>query len=96
MKAVGFGTASLTTPEKLFAHEVTIFEDYVRLDLFTSVKGISFQRAWSRRVVKRIGGVRIPVVSLEDLIASKKAAGRPVDVQDVKVLRRIQARRRLG
>lgn len=92
LKAIGFGTASLTTPEKLLAHEVTIFEDYVRLDLFTEVKGISFPPAWSRRVMKRLGNVRIPVVNLKDLIASKKAAGRSVDVEDVKILRRIQAR----
>lgn len=89
-----FGTASLTTPERLLAHEVSIFQDYFRLDLLTSVKGVSFPDAWRRRVVKRIDGVPVPVLSVKDLIVSKKAAGRSIDLEDVKTLWRIQARKR--
>lgn len=90
LKAARFGTARLTTPGKLLDHEVTIFEDYLRVDLLTAVKGLSFSRAWRHRRIKRVEGVRIPVVSMADLIRSKKAAGRPVDLEDVKILRRIR------
>lgn len=89
LKAIRFGTARLTTPEKILAHEVTILEDYFRVDLLTAVKGLSFSRAWRHRKIKRIEGIRIPVVSVEDLIRSKKAAGRSVDLEDVKVLQHI-------
>lgn len=90
LKAADFGTASLTTPQKLLQHEVTILEDYIRVDILTRVKGISFDRAWKRRSIKEIEGVRVPVVSLDDLILSKKAAGRSVDLEDIKILRSIR------
>ncbi|MBI3318769.1 MAG: nucleotidyltransferase [Candidatus Omnitrophica bacterium] len=94
LKAIRFGTASLTTPQKLLSHEVTIFEDYIRVDLLTAVKGLSFSQARRHRVIKRIEGVQVPMVSLTDLIVSKKAAARSVDLEDVKILRRIQAKDR--
>ena len=41
LEAASFGTASLTTPEKILANEVTILQDYVRLDLLTRIKGLT-------------------------------------------------------
>ena len=35
----------LTTPENLMQTKVTIFEDYVRLDILTEVKGLEKIRA---------------------------------------------------
>jgi hypothetical protein len=54
-----------------------------RIDLLTSVTGLTFQEAWERRVPVPIGGLRIPVLSREDLIRNKKAVGRPRDLADV-------------
>lgn len=85
LEAAGFGTAALTTPEQPLAHEVTIFKDVMRLDLLTAVKGVSSPMVWRRRVTKRIEGVRVPVIQLDDLITAKKAAGRGIDLEDVKV-----------
>jgi len=80
------GTAASITPEELLAHEVTIFSDRVRIDVQTSTPGLDFDSAWRRRATMQYEGQAFYVVSREDLIASKRAAGRRVDLEDVRVL----------
>ena len=65
----------------------------VRVDILTSVSVLDFARAYRRRLRSSYGGVRISILSIEDLIASKKAAGRPQDLLDVETLKRKMARR---
>jgi predicted nucleotidyltransferase len=66
------------------------------LDLHPFVAGVvDFQECWSRRVTADIGGVEAPFASLDDLIAMKRAAGRPRDREDLRQLERLkQARKR--
>ena len=67
----------------------------VRIDLLTSVDGISsFRAAWKCRVDATYGKTPAHFVSFEDLMASKAAARRPQDLADLAVLRRVAARRR--
>jgi len=40
-------------------------------------------------VPKEIDGIAVKVISIEDLIANKKASGRTKDLADVEVLERI-------
>lgn len=80
------GAAALTTPEDLLAHEITIFNDRMRIDVQTSTPGLIFEQAWQRRETISYQGQSLYVVSLQDLIASKQAAGRPVDLEDVRLL----------
>lgn len=82
----GLGTASLTTVEDLLAHEITVFKDRVRIDVLTSTPGVSFQDAWQRRQIMNYHGQEFYVLSKDDLIASKRAAGREVDLEDVRLL----------
>lgn len=82
----GLGAAALTTPEQLLADEITIFKDIVRIDVQTSTPGIEFDDAWNRRCTMTYQGQDSHVVSREDLIASKRAAGREVDLADVDLL----------
>jgi len=81
-----FGTASLTDATDLLAHEITVFKDVVRIDVQTSTPGLSFDDAWNGRSVREYEGQTFYVVSKKGLIASKTAAGRPVDLQDVQAL----------
>jgi hypothetical protein len=83
----GLGTASLTTPEEILAHAITVFQDRVRIDVQTRTPGLGFKEAWERRETMEYRGQRFFVVSREDLIASKQAAGRDVDLEDVRLLR---------
>jgi hypothetical protein len=82
----GLGTAALTTAEELAANEITIFKDRIRIDVLTSAPGIAFEEAWERRQVMRYRDQDFFVVSRDDLIASKRASGRAVDLEDLKAL----------
>ena len=80
------GTAVLTTAEDLLAHEITIFRDWVQIDVQTQTPGIEFAAAWERRETMCYQGQDFYVVSKSDLIASKRAAGRAKDLEDVRLL----------
>ncbi|MBN2498879.1 MAG: hypothetical protein JXR96_30090 [Deltaproteobacteria bacterium] len=82
----GLGTASLTSADELLAHEITIFKDRVRVDVQTRTPGLVFQEAWDRRETMSFQEQEFEVVSKQDLIASKRAAGRRVDLEDVRLL----------
>jgi len=82
----GLGTAALITAEGLLAHEITIFKDRVRVDVQTRTPGIEFNEVWKNRETMDYQGQIFYVLSKDDLIASKRAAGRPVDLEDVRLL----------
>src|SRR5687768_4125266 len=82
----GLGTALLTTPEGLLANEITVFQDRVRIDVQTSTPGLEFAEAWQRRVTMTYQRQAFFIVSRDDLIASKRAAGRPKDLEDMQML----------
>jgi hypothetical protein len=80
------GTAAMTTAEELLSQEITIFKDRVRIDVQTSTPGLKFEEAWQRRETMEYQNQQFFVASREDLIASKRASGRPVDLEDVRLL----------
>lgn len=86
LRAAGFGTAALIEADELLRHEITIFRDRYRIDVQTSTPGLRFEDAWPRRVEMAFEGVSFPVACKGDLIASKRAAGRPVELEDVRIL----------
>ena len=47
---------------------------------------------WPRRIEGVYGDVRFPVIGLDDLLANKRAAGRPQDLVDVEALERERRR----
>jgi len=87
----GLGTAALTTPGALLATEITVFQDRVRIDVQTRTLGMAFSTAYGRRLDLTIDNVSIPVASLADLIASKKASARPQDLEDVRILETLRS-----
>lgn len=56
-----------------------------RVDLLTVACTVTFEKAWPNRVVRRIGGIRVPYLSRADLIRSKRT-GRASDLADIEVL----------
>jgi hypothetical protein len=82
----GLGTATLTNAKELLANEITIFKDRVRIDVQTSTPGIEFHDAWLHRKTIVYLNQEFYILSKEDLIASKKAAGREIDLSDVHLL----------
>jgi hypothetical protein len=57
-----------------------------RVDILTHIPGVDFQTAWERRGSISLDGVVVPLISLQDLIANKKAVGRLQDLADVEAL----------
>jgi len=82
----GFGTATMTNARDIVAHEITVFNDRVRIDVQTRTPGVSFQDAWRRRKTLTYQGQDFFILSREDLIAAKRACGRQVDLEDVRLL----------
>jgi len=82
----GFGTATTTNAQDIVAHEITVFNDRVRIDVRTCTPGVSFQDAWRRRKTITYQGQDFFILSREDLIATKRACGRQVDLEDVRLL----------
>ena len=82
----GLGTVSLTTAKDLLEHEIVVFEDWVRIDVQPRTPGIQFDQAWMNREVMEYQGQKFYVASRKDLIASKRASGRDVDLEDVRLL----------
>jgi hypothetical protein len=69
----------------------TIFQIGVapnRIDVLTSIEGVGFDEAWSRRVQSSYGAIPISLLSLEDLLTNKRAVDRPQDRLDVEKLER--------
>lgn len=58
----------------------------VRVDILMSIKGMNFEDAWQNRQMVEFFDVPANFISLEDLIQSKKLAGRPQDLIDVENL----------
>lgn len=58
----------------------------VRVDILMGIPGIRFEDAWPRRNLVDFDDLTVPFMSREDLIASKKAAGRPQDLIDAEQL----------
>ncbi len=58
-----------------------------RIDLMTGISGVAdFSEAWSRRIEGLVRGRPMPFLGRADLIANKRAAGRPKDLADVAAL----------
>jgi len=58
----------------------------VRIDILRRVDGLVFGDAYARRVTVQWDGVPVSIIAFDDLVASKKAAGRERDRRDVELL----------
>jgi len=54
-----------------------------RIDILTTIGGVDFADAWPRRTTVSLWGIDVPVIGRDDLVKSKKAAGRPRDLADL-------------
>ena len=84
LEAFGFSGLGLTEDDFIKPDSVIQlgYPPY-RIDILTSVEGVEFDDAWSRRVIVAIDDLEVPFISRDDLLANKRAAGRPQDIADV-------------
>jgi len=76
--------------DELRTKKVLIRQYALETDVHPFVKGVTFEDAWARRVNDQIQGVPVAFACLDDLIRMKEAAGRPKDLEDLRVLRRLR------
>jgi hypothetical protein len=57
-----------------------------RIDILSSISGVAFDDAWSRRLEIRIGDLDVGVIGRDDFVANKTACGRPKDLLDLTLL----------
>lgn len=63
------------------------------LDLFVR-EPMPFEDLWARAETMDLGGIKVRVACLDDMIAMKQAAGRPQDIADIEALEAIKRARR--
>lgn len=77
---IAFSAEEFREPDQIFQLGV----EPVRIEILTSISGdIDFEDAYARRIDLTISDVHFPVLSREDLIATKLATARPQDLADV-------------
>jgi len=90
--AYGFDLTDVSE-EDLLRFKLLIRDYSLQLDVHPFVKGIDIRTLVNHAEPSTIGGVPCKVASLSDLIAMKRAAGRPKDLDDLAHLLEIAARR---
>ncbi len=61
-----------------------------RIDLLTGATGLNFSTAAKNAVIRKIEGIDLKVLSIDDLIVNKLATGRPKDQIDADELKKLQ------
>lgn len=89
-----FGAPLENVTEADFANPELMYQVGIapnRIDIMMSIPGVDFPSAWENRVAASYGEVPISIISLDDLIKAKQAAGREQDQLDLKSLDRAKA-----
>ena len=89
LSTLPWGVARELDPDDMVTKPITIIGDDPRVDVLTVARTVTFDRAWPNRKVRRIDGVRVPYLALEDLRASKRT-GRPADKADLDALKNLR------
>jgi hypothetical protein len=84
-----FGTPLHDLTEGDLANPGTVFQigsPPLRIDVITAIDGVSFDEAWSARLLTKFADQPAAVLSREHLIRNKRASGRTQDIADVEWL----------
>lgn len=58
----------------------------VRIEITTTISGVTFEECYAERVVDVLDGVRVNLIDLKHLKLNKKASGRHKDLNDLENL----------
>jgi len=89
LSTIGYGFVRELTPEEILGRPVFIIGDDPQVDIFTVAWSVRYEQAIARSSVVEIEGVPIPLIGIDDLIASKRT-DRPLDAADVEALEEIK------
>ena len=89
LSTLGAGFANRMVPEDIMAAPIVVIGDDPAVDIFTAAISVNYAIAAPRAVTMNVEGVAIPVLCIEDLIATKRTA-RPLDAADIAALEQIR------
>lgn len=87
-----FGVPTEQLSDDLFKNKGNFFKigkPPWRIDLITSIEGLSFNKIFRRSLAIEIDGLTLQIASRQDLIESKKIANRPQDLIDIAALEKV-------
>lgn len=85
----GMPIFDMTEENFLYREDIDVFtfgRPPVAIDIMTSVKGLDFKKCYKESVITKTGDIELRILSLENLIISKKASGRHKDQDDIEHL----------
>jgi hypothetical protein len=87
LKEFGFSKLDISSDDLMKAGKVIqLGNPPYRIDILTSIDGISFENAWKNKITGKYGNQTLYFISKEDLIINKKASGRKKDIDDLQDL----------
>ena len=86
---IGYGFAREWTAKELLARPITVIGDDPAVDVFTVAWTVKYEDAVRRAASAEVEGVVIPLIGLDDLIATKRT-GRLQDAADIEALEEIR------
>ena len=87
LREFGFGAVGLTAAD--FEAEERVIQlgfPPIRIDIMTSITGVSWEQAKAGMVEGRFGDLTVPYIGRDDLVSNKKALGRKRDLADLEGL----------
>lgn len=95
MKALddfGFGNIGLTKDDLLKSGQIIqLGNEPVRIDILTSIDGVTFERMWRNKKVGDFGKQKANFIGFDELVLNKKKSGRGRDIVDLDTLKKIRA-----
>ena len=87
LQAFGFGSLQISAAD-LMQPDAVVQLGFPpgRIDLLTSIDGVSFDTCAARPEVMVVHGLQVPFIGLEDFKANKRASGRLKDLADLESL----------
>lgn len=89
LREFGYDLMDLS-PEDFLKNKILIRQYIVEADFHPFVKGVSFEEIWKNKIKAQFGKTEVYFPSLDDMIKMKKAAGRAIDREDLKYLKKIK------
>lgn len=80
--SVGLSPSDFVRPDQV----VQLGVPPVRIDLITSITGVSWDEAWAGKTVGHYGDIPVYYIGREQFVANKRATGRVKDAADLEVL----------
>lgn len=88
-----FGVELQPDAQTILAREprakILIGADPFQVEILNHADGLEFESVLERSEIHELRGVKVPVLSLPDLVANKRASNRPKDLFDLAMLREI-------